>query len=229
MKLNFYCGACRKYVDKEHPSYPVFEFSGYSDDVVSWSDEMDAIPSEATSEKWKRSNVIPTEGSTRVIRIQGPFSEQSDATFWSLYTPALAHYNGWDCHPEEIEESAFVKVKIVKVFEKREKFAWIKVNIERVILFRSAIQEVMPVDDEALFIRKIYDIEGTLDIFGDWIHFHASAQGDLGYTILIKVDESGICHLVYYMEWGNHCDAAYFGNIILSKESVDELASRDPG
>lgn len=38
----------------------------------------------------------------------------------------LSSFNGWDSHPEEIEQSSFVQCSIERVIERNEFTAWLK-------------------------------------------------------------------------------------------------------
>ncbi|MDE1310881.1 hypothetical protein G6Z90_18840 [Vibrio aestuarianus subsp. cardii] len=141
--------------------------------------------------------------------------------------PPLSHANGWDEHPEEIERSAFVLCKIIELLEITDHRAWVKVEIVEVVSFHSVLYQITERPEDN-FLSKIHDLgESKVDVFGDWIFICASAQGDLGHTMLIKVDEHDIPHLVCYTEWGTHCCAAYVGNLVLTKETVETIKERD--
>ncbi|WP_236841345.1 hypothetical protein [Brevibacillus formosus] len=46
-----------------------------------------------------------------------------------MYTPVLSSFNGWDSHPEEIEQSSFVQCSIERIIERNEFKAWLCVKI----------------------------------------------------------------------------------------------------
>ena len=227
MKIKLFCSTCKEFVEKEHPTYREFPYAGYADEVVRWSDENESIPPINENGSWQRSDVTPNAHNKRVVCISKPFSEDISSSFWTLYQPALANLNGWEEHPEDIERSAFIKCKIDTLLEMAEEKAWAKVEVLEVIRFDSILNKLDAEEDDDNFIKKVYEYESSeFEAFGNWIYFVASSQGDLGHTMLIRVDESGVYHLVCYTEWNFHCSAAFVGNLVLTKETVAQLSDR---
>lgn len=228
MKIKFYCSTCEKLIEKEHPSYREFPYAGYADEVVLWSDEKESIPTINENGVWLRSDITPNEHDKRVVCISRPFSEDISSSFWVLYCPSLANLNGWEEHPEEIERSAFVKCKIDKLLEIDEIKAWAKVEVLEVIRFDSilATLEATDVDEHFVDDKCVYE-SCEFEKLGDWIFIINSSQGDCGNTMLIKIDVNDVYHLVCYTEHGFHCSPAFVGNLVVDKETVDQLANRD--
>ncbi|MCP5015837.1 MAG: hypothetical protein GY938_11310 [Ketobacter sp.] len=200
---------------------------GYDQNVVQWSDESDSKPSANDNGSWLRSESTPKPGEKRVVYITAPFSEPEGESFWCRYIPALSHWNGWVEHPEELEKSAFIKCNVLNVIEQSEHEAWVIVSVIESVCLNTALSIYSPKHASIDFIRSLWKIEqGSFHLLGNWIYYDCFDGGSNGYSMLFRISEDGVCHLVNYTETAPHCSASYFGNLIVNKEFIDELAGR---
>lgn len=228
MDIKFHCSVCRDVREKLHRSLSEFCYEGYDDGVVFWVDAVNSIPQPLENGSYMRLESCPAKGEQKIVELTCPFTEDSETKFWSLYMPPLSYADGWDVHPDEIEKSAFVQCKIIELMEITNFRAWAKVEIVEVISFRSVLYQIVERQEDD-FLNNIYDSLESYQVvvFGNWVVVTASAQGDLGYTMLIKIDEYDIPHLVCFTEFGIHCCAAYVGNVVLMRETLDIIKKRD--
>lgn len=138
-KLTFLCRACKKV--HEFNALNMEEDQGYLISGVGWeiewSDFMMEVP-DLNERHWERSSTIPVVGSYRSVLVSHPFNMTVGDTIWSLFQPALSSFNGWDEHPEEINNSAMVKFCFVSILSRNEEKAWIVIRIEDVLLLKEA-------------------------------------------------------------------------------------------
>ena len=224
MDISFECSTCSSKSGNQFREIIDFEKSAY-DDLVEWSDLCSGIPQENEYNWWLRSQVLPKVGDLRVVSVSHPFSEKAGSDFWTLYYPEKAAANGWVCHPEDIDRSAFIRCRITKPLFVGKCGAWIQVEVlERIVL--TDIDEKLDLKVETFpIIKNTYQFGNFRKIeYKDWMYFYGDGQGDLGSWILIKkVSDKYL--LVAFGEWSFHQNCAYFGNILLPKETLITLNS----
>lgn len=221
----FECTVCHKNYEKAKKDHPAFEITGL-DNVMDWSDfrPEDNLP-RLDERIWARSEKAPTAGERRIVQVHSHFHMSLGESFWTLFTPALSHFNGWDSHPEEIEASAFVRCKLERVLDRNEQKAWVELYIEEVALLSELCAKVPPRDGSGYAEHLGLYRDSHIFQWQDWFLVTSSAEGDLGVWGLVR-KTAGHYHLVTMGDWDFHLDMAYGGNLVLPESEWDEMLNK---
>lgn len=214
------CNACKSLSEPVNMESSLFDIAGFEDVVMEWSDFKDEVPTPDTIH-WVRSDRPPMKGEVRTVNVHHPFYMAVGEPFWILYTPVLSSLNGWDSHPEEIEQSSFVRCFIERVLDQNESKAWLQVKILDVLMIRDYNMN-FPVRDGSNGYLDDFEMFGQPHIFcyKDWLYISAGAEGDLGVWALVKQVNSQYYMLVYG-DWGFHKYNAFGGNILLPNQQIE--------
>ncbi|MFC7677400.1 hypothetical protein [Paenibacillus sp. GCM10028914] len=222
-KLSFLCPACKKVHEfhamnmKEDKDISI---SGV-DWGVEWSDFMIEVPN-LNERHWERSSTMPVVGSYRSVLVSHPFNLAIGDEIWTLFQPALSLFNGWDEHPEEINNSAMVKFCFKSIISRNEKEAWIVIRIEDVLLLKEA--DIRLKSRESPGIMKNFDLYDSSHIFTyeEWLYIDSCSQGDIGSWALLK-KKAKHYSLILEGYWDFSHNSIYCGNISVSENEVNEL------
>lgn len=223
-KLNFLCEVCKcpSEIDLKNIEKDIFEIVAL-DEIMEWSDFSDEVPNLNTT-IWERSINTPIKGEIKKVQVHFPFNMSPGEDFWTLFMPALSHFNGWDEYPEEINTSAIIKCNFERIISKNEEKAWINIKIEDVILLSEICDNFEPRKDSTGYLMSLNDFNNIdMNDLGEWILFTDSAQGDLGTWGLVKKHGNNKNSLVLYCKWDFHSDILYCGNIDISNEELNYL------
>lgn len=222
--VSFPCPACKGIADKAPKENDRFEICGI-EEVAEWSDfAPDEIP--ALDERiWARSEQLPQPGELKAVRVSHPFHMSIGETFWTLFLPALSHFNGWDSHPEEINGSGFVQCTLERILERGENQAWVALRIKRTISLPE-MDAVLPQRDGSGYLEPL-GWYGEPDVFrhGEWTFFSVSAQGNLGVWALIRQRKSANL-LVAMGEWEFHSSLVFGGNLVIPDEEFKAMLAK---
>lgn len=224
MNIQFKCKTCGESEKQIFHNFLECEIFGY-ESIVEWTDLSNSIPQKNENGWWLKSEVTPRVKEKRVIHTIHPFCANKGNDFWALYMPALSTINGWDMHPEEIPNSAFVKCRLIDVLEKNENYAWLIVEVIQVILLNEANKTLPAKNEVTPFLNYMYNFNLHGSVFNDWRFYNGDEQSNLGHWILIQIIEDKP-HLIAYGEWEFHLSTAYLCNIILSSETFYTIKSR---
>lgn len=220
MEVKFACKSCGKVTGNEIAKYSEFEYYGY-EEAVNFIDFEDS--------KTIYSDNLPKLNDRRIIAVKHPFCESFDREFWTLYQPGYSKLNGWDEYPEEIDRSAFVKCKLSEIIDRKSDLGMLlQAVVTEVIMLNEAPNIIVPKKEKSSLLEKIvyYDFKlNRINTINNWQFYEGSVEGDLGYWMLIKIIHD-LPHLIAYGEWTFHQDAAYLGNIILSKDTYQTILAR---
>ncbi|SEB07875.1 MAG: hypothetical protein QJT81_04260 [Candidatus Thiothrix putei] len=215
MNISFICPTCGHAAANEFRQLEDFVISAY-DDVIEWSEQENTIPPLNEKKFWSISKRSPKVGENRAVHVSYVFCEDLNSEFWTLYKPVLSSLDGWDEHPEEINLSAFVKCKVVKVLTQEENHAWIVVEVIDCIKLNQATERIPVTQETYSIVHNTFEFEHfEHQKIDNWHHFSGGAQGDLGNWMLIKEYDHDL-RLIAYGEWGIHYQSAYLGNISLN-------------
>ncbi|MDQ0496809.1 hypothetical protein [Paenibacillus brasilensis] len=158
---------------------------------IEWSEFMMEVPN-LNERHWKRSSIIPKVGSYRSILVSHPFNMSIGDKIWTLFQPALSLFNGWDDHPEEINNSAMVKFCFESIISQNEKEAWIVIRIEDVLLLKEA--DIRLQLRESPGIMNNFDCYNSTHIFTyeEWLYIDSCSQGDIGIMGTIKEESQSL-------------------------------------
>lgn len=185
-------------------------------DNVDWSETQEPH----YEDSWLRPDEVPAKGALRAIRVSG--APPVTPSFWVVFQPALSLLNGWDEHPEELEHSALVEVRMEEKLEKN----WFRVQVLQVVLFPDLADYFAP------------SVKGDVDdLFSDphrytvraqsnnWHFVEANFQSDAGYWIVFSCDGVTFSIHLYghFMIGDGH--RAYAGNRFLSDEEHQHVLS----
>jgi hypothetical protein len=223
MKIQFKCKACDSFVQNEFREFKDVSFKAY--EHLEWSEESNTVPHVTGEDKWPRSEIRPGISEYRVVRVTTPFCEESGSSFWVLYQPALSFFNGWDEHPEELDELAFLNCKIVEVIEYNDNHAWLKLKIVKSILLCDSYKTQPIVVETDPVVDHFYEF-GRFDLvqWKGWFYYFGGSQGDLGNWFLLKQEDTGMI-LIAFGEWGFHQECSYFANVLVSDRTISTLNS----
>ncbi len=225
MHINFQCPTCGNDTKNEISGYLEFSIAGY-DDVVLWSDLASEIPQANESGWWSRSDKLPQIGEERVVNVRHPFNEALNGEFWTLYTPALSSINGWDEHPEEIEQSAFIKCRATNILAQTETEGWVQVEVMDCIRLNEVTRKFSAKNEPHPLFQRIFEFPSRIiQSFGKWQLYQGNAQGDLGNWLLIELVNDKP-HVVAIGEWSFHQNVAYLGNVVLMDRTYQEMVER---
>ncbi|MED4955826.1 hypothetical protein ABEO75_20530 [Paenibacillus macerans] len=221
----FQCSVCNRNYEKAKTEHKDFEITGL-DDVMKWSDFLveDALPC-LDEGLWVSSDKAPAVGENRIVLVHSHFHMSVGESFWTLYTPILSSLNGWECHPEEIEASAFVKCKLERVFVQNVKQAWVSIKVEDIMLLTDLCTKIPPRDGSGYTEHLSFYRNPSIFHWQDWFLVSSSAEGDLGVWGLVRKKEESY-HLITMGDWDFHLDMAYGGNLILPKPEWDDLLKK---
>lgn len=223
MLIQFRCKCCEGICDEKFMEFSDFGIAAYAN--VEWSDETSVKPRMIKGSGWLRSETRPNTLEQRVIRVTKPFSKRVGEKFWCLYESALSNLNGWDEHPDEIEELALVQCKIQRAIEISDDHAWLVVKVVKCMPFLQVAQSYPLVKETSPITNEVYNFE-RFDVleYGPWKFYWGDDQGNLGNWFLLKETNAGLV-LIVFGEWNFHADFAYFGNVLVSDETVSVLNS----
>ncbi|MFF2889301.1 hypothetical protein [Paenibacillus sp. NPDC057967] len=197
-----------------------YDIVGFENDVMEWSDYENEIPPLDES-RWIRSDHPPEKGQVRTVKAAHPFHMMIGEPFWMLYTPVLSSLNGWDSHPEEIEQSSFVHCSIERVLERNDTKAWLRVKVLEVGMIKD-YNQCFPVRDGSSGYLDDFEMFGEPYLFNyrNWLFISAGAEGDLGVWGLVKRLDTQY-HMLVYGDWGLHKNNAFGGNILLPRHQIE--------
>lgn len=225
-RLAFKCPACKKV--HEFNTLNMKQDSGIGisgvDWGIEWSDFMMEVPN-LNERHWKRSSSIPEVGSYRSVLVSHPFNLSIGDKIWTLFQPALSLFNGWDDHPEEINNSAMIKFCFESIISHNEKEAWIVIRIEDVILLKEA--DIRLQLRESPGIMRNFDLYNSTHIFTyeEWLYIDSGSQGDIGSWALLKKTANHYS-LILEAYWDFNNNSIHCGNISVSENEVNELIHR---
>ncbi|WP_314303668.1 hypothetical protein [Brevibacillus parabrevis] len=219
------CRTCGSLSEPVKMESEFFDIVGFENDVMEWSDFENEVPP-LDAPHWVRSDRPPVQGQVRTVKVYHPFHMQAGEPFWMLYTPLSSSLNGWDSHPEEIAQSAFVQCSIECVIARNECQAWLQVKV----------LEVRMIHDFDRYFPARNGNDGYLDDFRmfrnpsichyrNWLFISAGAEGDLGVWGLVKQIHSRY-HMLAFGDWGFHKNTVFGGNILLPTQSMEELIAQ---
>lgn len=210
-RLAFTCRVCGAKVVPSKTILDGFEMISY-DEMVEWTDFTDNLP-DLDEQIWQRSEVAPSQGEIKTVKVHSPFNFELEEQFWLLFMPASSYFNGWSEHPEEVDKSALIKCSFENILVTSEACAWIQIKILEVLPL-GEISNRFPVIqcNKYLADLKAFSNVDTTD-YKDWIEYSWSAQSDLGSWALVHKQDSGKHHMVLYCDWGFHYNNVYCGNM----------------
>lgn len=221
MEVSFKCRTCGG-GKNEFRNVPDFQIAAY-EDIVEWSEMKCSAPTLNENNWWHRSEKLPQIGEKRAVYVRHPFNENGDKCFWTLYFPVNSSINGWEEHPEEIDQSAFIKCKLNKIISSNESSAWVQVEIKDRILLSDAVNRVPVLNETDPIINNTYQFDNfEVKNFGEWMYYSGSAQGDLGNWMLLRIIDTQP-RLIAFGEWTFHQYCAYIGNISISTPTFEIL------
>ena len=226
MNINFSCNMCGS--DGVYKNF-VFEdlyTHAYGESTILWSQLEDKIPELNENNWWYRSEHAPLIGDARAVSVCYPFKQDAGVEFWTLYVPTRSSENGWAEHPEEIDLSAFIKCKVIKILRKKDHQAWVQVYITDRVMLSEAAERVPLVEEASPLLNKLYKFDHTRVLnYGNWQLCDGDGEGDLGNWLLLKAIDNNM-HLIAMGEWGFHQQAAYLGNVKLTDKTYNEIQDR---
>jgi hypothetical protein len=164
---------------------------------------------------WRRSDVGPEPGQTRLIHMSHPRDTTREAPFWVIFMPAKASENGWASAPESIPESAFALCHIEEVVQQKNSFAWIRVRIDDAIRLSDLENRFAPVKVPIPQAESHQTSEHAC--FEDWEVVEGNTEGDLG-VCYVAHRRAGTVHLLVEEHWLFDEDNIYAGHLELSEE-----------
>lgn len=214
------CGTCKSLSERVKTESELFNLVGFENEVMEWSDFENKVPP-LDEPRWMRSDHPPVQGQIRTVKVHHPFYMKTGEPFWILYTPVSSSLNGWDSHPEEIEQSSFVQCSIERVLERNDFKAWLRVKVLEVWAIKDYDRR-FPERDGGNGYLESFEIFGDPYIFQyrDWLYICAGAQGDLGVWGLVKQRDNQY-HMLVYGDWNFHKNDAFGGNILLPKHRIE--------
>jgi hypothetical protein len=151
---------------------------------------------------------------------------------WVLYQPALSANNGWLEYPQEICDSALVKIQVLEILTVSSDHAWLRIQVLETLPLER-IGEIVPVrsPNAPLGADLLTSSTDGSDIsrvdVGDLCYLDFNAQSDLGEWVLCG-RRDGHWNLLLYSEWGSHYDLIYVGHRPLSAEEWCALSREKP-
>jgi hypothetical protein len=246
MEVILTCHVCGSNGDNGIVSYSKFNIAGYQSPCVDWSDYQDKIPPDNECKWWMRSDKTPKFGERRIVYVKHPFRETDEKDFWTFYQPAHTSVNGMDECMEEIDSSAFVKCKLLKILSLEGNQAWLQVLVTEVILLKDA-QDLIPLqyekssflkNEKPSFLKKLcgfktYEESSFLKklccynpyyyrVYGRWEYYFGGLEGDMGNWFVIYKNDLDV-RLISFGEWMFHQESAYLGNLVISEETYQRL------
>lgn len=217
------CRTCGQLSEPIKMESKFFDIVGFENDVMEWSDFATEVPP-LDDPYWVRSERPPVQGQARTVKVYHPFHMQMGKPFWMLYTPLSSSLNGWDSHPEEIEQLCFVQCSIERVIERNEWQAWLQVKVLEVRMIHDFTHDfpVRKGDDGYLDDFRMFR-KPSICHYRDWLFISAGAEGDLGVLWGIVKQIEGRYHLLAFGDWGFHKNNVFGGNILLPTQSMEEL------
>ncbi|WP_420589502.1 hypothetical protein [Bacterioplanoides sp.] len=202
-----------------------FTISGYDDDRPEWSDfiDLNSIPDD---KYWIRSNIVPNKGEYKIVNSDQSLKKLYPQRFWTLFSPALSFFNGWEDHPEEIEESSLACLEVSEEVNKNNGY-WSRVEIIDAIAVKDVSSTLPEYSGATSHLERIQslDVLEHTELNDEWFYF---CGRDLdhdyqGNWILIHKRERKY-HLVLYGAWDySNEDRLYLGNVLLSEGFFNKL------
>ncbi|MCP1225314.1 hypothetical protein [Sebaldella sp. S0638] len=211
-KLSFLCNACNKTASPKKEVLDKFDIIAY-DSMVEWSDFTKDDDLENKGEYWQRSMEIPVKNESKIIRVHFPFNFETGESFWLLFMPGTSFFNGWEEHPEEIDQSAIVQCRFDNILYQNENNAWIEVKISDVIPLLDVAEKFTPKQDIS-YLDSLKNREYTYMFeYKHWIYHSWGEQGDIGGWGLIHKHSTGKNYMILFNEWSFHYDNVYCGSL----------------
>jgi hypothetical protein len=211
-KLSFLCSVCGKSGQPEKIVLEGFNIIAY-DMMVEWSDFTKDDNLESKGKFWERSMKIPIKNESKVVRVKFPFNFEIGESFWLLFVPGTSFFNGWEEHPEEIDQSAIVQCRFDDILYRNEHNTWIEIKILDVIPLLNIVEK-FPSKKDTGYLDSLKSNEySNVFEYKHWIYYSWSAQGDLGGWGLIYKHSSGKNYMILFSEWSFHYDNVYCGNL----------------
>lgn len=196
--------------------------TGYGGELLEWSDFNDEIPEDS---HWTRSDIPPEPGEHRAVRFTIPLSAFPTEPFWTIFSPALAHLNGWEEYPEEIDRSSIVLIENVRCSKFEDSGTWNKIRILDAITLPN-LTERFPPTTRGLLGEHPASF-GTLNhwFLGRWLFVDGNLESDVGVWYLCRKTDQEVS-LVLYGEWfPGQVERIYVGNRRLSADEIVRLLS----
>jgi hypothetical protein len=170
--------------------------------------------------------VTPILDETYFIRSQQPFlSSDNYFTPWVLFQPADSACNGWDDFPEEISLSSFIRVKLLDVVSATKDSALVKIQVLEILPLTQIVTTFDPHPPPHmrelghLLSEPLPSSRVRSAVFGDFVFFSFSFEGDLGEWVICQKWQSR-WRLIALGEWGFHHDYIYVGQRLLNAEEL---------
>lgn len=207
---------------------PGFICYGYDNETPEWSDFKD-FKNITDDKNWWRSDEAPMTGEFRIVFSHCSLKEVYPEQFWVLFEPALSFFNGWEYHPDEIEKSSFVCIKVSEELPKSSGF-WSKVEIVYSISVKDITSVVPEYTGSVDHLERIQclDVLEYSSLNDEWFYFCGRDldHDHQGNWMLIRKIESKY-HLVLYSMWDYSSDEGlYMGNVLLSENFFNKLKGR---
>jgi hypothetical protein len=223
MEVNLICPFCGTTGDNVIQHYSEFNIAGYTSPTVEWSDFQNEIPSENEYKWWSRTEKIPEVGERRVILVQHTFRETEEKDFWTFYQPAYTSVNGLDVCIEEIDTSAFVRCRLLKILAFENNQAWLQVLVNEVILIKDAQNTIPLVHEDSSFLKKVNDFSPYYYLpYGNWEYYFGGDQSYAGNWFMIYKNEIDV-RLISFGEWICSEESAYLGNLVIADSTYHSL------
>ena len=215
-RIHFKCRVCDEYVE------PYRRNEGFVDwayRCAEWTDFDENVPP-LDQDIFLRKETLPKTGEFYSIKVSKPFDEMIGNTVNIDFVPDMAHLNGFGDSPDDINNSAVVRCKIVKIIAKDEFSAWIRVLVTDVTLYSELHKKYRPSSTDKTLEAYSYD-KGC-----DWVELSTNrwkvaswtGQGDIGEENIIYIDDDNVRHLVAMGYFDSHQEILYLGNVIENKE-----------
>ncbi|KQY79843.1 hypothetical protein ASD24_18010 [Paenibacillus sp. Root52] len=213
------CPSCKDVSEPLIRENAQFNIVGY-EDIMEWLDEDGDVPG-LDEQIWARSDSIPVKGQMRTVKVHHPFYMVLGKPFWVLYTPALSSLNGWDSHPEEIDQSAFIQCYIDQVLVEGESEAWIQIHVHEVLLLTELQGTFPPREVKESYLESFEMFNDPYIVqYQDWTWISAGSQGNIGVWALIKRYQEQY-HMLVYGDWDIHSNNAYGGNAVVPDDRIE--------
>ena len=218
------CNICDIINNKKLENKKGFQISAY-DDMLEFLDNSKKENFNYTFDNnynWLRSSNLPKKSEKKIARVKFPFNFNLNDKFNTFYQPPLSLFNGFDLYPKEINKSAVINCKFIKVISKNDYFAWIIVEIISVLEIHE-ITNIIKLKNYDEYYKnfienfiKLKNIQKTL--YNEYIYLNWSGQSDIGENIILKNNS-----LILFNEWGFHYNNIYCDNIYIPQEIIKKI------
>ena len=178
-KLSFLCSVCGSLGLPQKIVLDRFNIIAY-DNMVEWSDFTKEDNLEIKGNFWERSMEIPIKNESRVIRVRFPFNFEIGESFWLLFMPGTSFFNGWENHPEEIDQSAIVQCCFDNILYHNENNTWIEIKILDVIPLLDIAEKFLSKRDTRYLDSLKSNEYSHMFEYKHWVYYSWSGQGDVG-------------------------------------------------